>query len=135
MPFDGGGSVKPKNLYAFDGRIQDFEWTPVEPAPAKSKLQIVPTPTVAPVLPAAPPIFWGTPEFDARIEEICRTIKKKQATPEWQAAEKIRQAEKAERQRTREARIAARRLRSKQHNSFGVYKNHDSPTLKDGRQQ
>ncbi len=87
----------PQNLSAFDGKSEDYIWFPVEETPA------VPAPAPEP----KPPIFWGTPEFDAAIEKMYSATR----TPEWQAANERKLAEKQERKRAREARIAERRER------------------------
>jgi hypothetical protein len=83
----------PQNLSAFEGKSEDFFWFPIEETPA------VPAPK--------PPIYWGTPEFDAAIEKMYSATR----TPEWQAGQARKQQEKAERKRAREARIAELRER------------------------
>jgi hypothetical protein len=90
-------------FHAFDGRVQDYEWSPV--VSSEPERQAAQPPTVAPIPPPTPTIYWNTPEFDKWIEKTYQTITARRKTPEWQAAEKVRIAEKAARNKSRLERI------------------------------
>jgi hypothetical protein len=109
----------PKNLYAFDGRIQDFEWTPIAETPAPQTVQ--PTPPVAPEPPTPTPPSLPRMKISSKpisYEELAGNLRRYAEelvkVPDWQSLleEKNKAAKLARReakQREREARIVERR--------------------------
>jgi hypothetical protein len=104
--------MKPKNLYAFDGRIQDFEWTPLEPVPAKLAPVKPELHSSLPTPPSLPRMKISATPISA--EELVKNLSdyyaQMERVPGWQEllAEENRKTKEAIRL-AREARIVERR--------------------------
>jgi hypothetical protein len=85
----------PKHLGAFDGRAEEYEWTRIEPVPAK---------------PASAPSLFMPELFHADIlkwsEKYAASLL---SNPEWHKEQERKAADRAAKNQSRLARIAERR--------------------------
>src|SRR5438552_8102690 len=97
----------PQNLSAFDGKVDDYEWGRVAEPPPLRPQTMQPTETT----------FYCRDEKGQLVEAglyFQRRFDALMADPAWHAENERKAAEKADRKRAREARLAELRQRKEQ---------------------